>query len=112
MGKRKAREKLQKANRDLVDRNAQLEKTVEDLITAKAGKSAYAIIYFIAIVLFVLEEFFLEPFISLLGNGLGYSIMIKLIIVLLLKISESFIEERIKKKPKLEAANLTAEQKK
>jgi hypothetical protein len=100
--------KLQKANRDLVDRNALLEKTVDDLITAKAGKSAYAIIYFIAIVLFVLEEFFLEPFIGLLGNGIGYSIMIKLIIVLLLKISESIIEERIKKKPKIEAAKLAA----
>jgi hypothetical protein len=98
--------KLQKANRDLIDRNALLEKTVDDLITAKAGKSAYAIIYFIAIVLFVLEEFFLEPFIGLLGNGLGYSIMIKLIIVLLLKISEGIIEERIKKKPKIEATKL------
>jgi hypothetical protein len=100
--------KLQKANRDLVDRNGLLEKTVEDLITAKAGRRAYAIIYFIAIVLFVLEEFFIEPFIGMLGNGVGYSIMIKLIIVLLLKISEGIIEERIRKKPKIEAAKLAS----
>ncbi|MBS1680775.1 MAG: hypothetical protein JST48_03610 [Bacteroidetes bacterium] len=91
--------KLHKANRELTERNAKLEKTVDELITAKAGRSAYAIIYFIAIVLFVLEEFFIEPFIGMFGNSLGYSIMIKLFIVLLLKISEGFIEERIKKKP-------------
>jgi hypothetical protein len=100
--------KLQKANRELVDRNSLLEKTVDDLITAKAGRRAYAIIYFIAILLFVLEELFIEPLINLLGNGIGYGIMIKLIIVLLLKISEGIIEERIRKKPKIEVAKLAS----
>src|ERR1041385_177700 len=88
--------KLHKANRTLSIRNNRLEKTLEQLITAQAGKNAYAIIYFIAIVLFVLEEFFIEPVIGMFGNGVGYSILIKLIIVLLLKVSEGFIEERIK----------------
>jgi hypothetical protein len=90
--------KLQKSNRDLQDKNKQLEQTVQDLLTAKAGRSAYAIIYFIAIVLFVLEELVLDPFIKAIGNGLAYSIMFKLIIVLMLKIAETVIEDRIKKK--------------
>lgn len=94
--------KLHKANRDLKDRNIRLEKTLDELTTARASKNAYTIIYCIAIVLFVLEEFFIEPVIQMFGNGLGYSILIKLIIVLLLKVSEGFIEERIKKKPKLD----------
>jgi hypothetical protein len=89
--------KLQRSNRNLQDRNKLLEEAIEELVTAKAGKSAYAIIYFIAIVLFVLEEFFIEPLIGVFGNGLGYSIMIKLGIVILLKISEGIIEDRIKK---------------
>src|SRR5712664_2545937 len=48
--------KLYRANRDLQDRNARLEKTIDELISARASKNAYTIIYFIAIVLFVLEE--------------------------------------------------------
>jgi hypothetical protein len=94
--------KLHKANRELTERNSKLEKTVDELISARAGKNAYAIIYFIAIVLFVLEEFLIEPVINQFGNGVGYSILIKLIIVLLLKVSEGFLEERIKKNPKLD----------
>lgn len=93
--------KLHRANRDLKERNTRLEKTIDELISARAGKNAYTIIYFIAIVLFVLEEFLIEPVISRFGSGLGYSILIKLVIVLLLKVSEGFIEDLIKKKPRL-----------
>lgn len=97
--------KLHRANRDLQDRNTRLEKTIDELISARASKNAYTIIYFIAIALFVLEEFLIEPIINRFGSGLGYSILIKLIIVLLLKVSEGFIEERIKKKPKIQDAD-------
>jgi hypothetical protein len=94
--------KLQKANQDMFSKNHKLQTTLDELVKAKAGRNAYAIIYFIAIVLFVLEEFFVEPVIDMFGNGVGYSILIKLVIVLLLKVSEGFIEEKITKKPKLE----------
>jgi hypothetical protein len=93
--------KLQRANRDLSDKNDRLQKTLIDLTKAEAGRSAYAIIYFIAIVLFVLEEFFVEPVISMVGDSLSYSIIIKLVIVLLLKVSEGVIERRIRKRPNL-----------
>jgi hypothetical protein len=88
--------KLQRSNRELFENNSSLQKALDDLTRAEAGRSAYAIIYFIAIVLFVLEEFFVEPFIGLFGGTIGYSILIKLVIVLVLKISESTIEAKIR----------------
>jgi len=87
--------KLQRKNRELHDNNVTLQRTLNELTKAEAGRSTYAIIYFIAIVLFVLEELFLEPFINLMGNSIGYGILIKLGIVLILKISEGFIEKKI-----------------
>src|SRR5687768_10972382 len=48
--------KLQRSNRELFENNSSLQKALDDLTRAEAGRSAYAIIYFIAIVLFVLEE--------------------------------------------------------
>ncbi|MGC4022559.1 MAG: hypothetical protein QM734_11740 [Cyclobacteriaceae bacterium] len=100
--------KLYRANRELTERNAKLEKTVDELMSARAGRNAYAIIYFIAIILFVLEEYFIDPVINMFGNGLGYSILIKLVIVLILKVSEGFIEERIKKRGNVIAAKPVA----
>jgi hypothetical protein len=87
--------KLQKVNQELFVKNHDMQNALDDLVKAKAGKSAYAIIYFIAIILFVLEEFFVEPLITVLGGGLWYGILIKLVIVLFLKSSEGFIEEQI-----------------
>jgi hypothetical protein len=89
--------KLQRSNRELFENNNTLQKALDDLTRAEAGRSAYAIIYFIAIVLFVLEEFFVEPFINVFGESIGFSIAIKLVIVLLLKVSESTIEGKIRR---------------
>ena len=94
--------KLHRSNRELNERNVRLEKTMEELVEAKAGRNAFIIIYFIAIGLFVLEEFFVEPIIGMFGDGLGLSILIKLGIVLMLKVVEGIIEERVKKRPKLQ----------
>jgi chromosome segregation ATPase len=89
--------KLQRTNRELAGKNNRLVSTLKELTKAEAGKSAYAIIYFIAIMLFVLEEFFVEPLINIVGEGLGLSILIKLAIVLALKMSEGFIEKKVMK---------------
>jgi hypothetical protein len=91
--------KLHRTNRELFEKNNKLQTTLNDLTKAEAGRSAYAIIYFIAIVLFVLEEYFVEPIINVFGDNAGYSILFKVIIVLLLKASEGFIERKIIKKP-------------
>jgi hypothetical protein len=93
--------KLQRTNRELLGNNNRLQHTLNELTKAEAGRSAYAIIYFIAIILFVLEEFFVEPFINLFDDSVGFSILIKLGIVLLLKVSEGFIEKKITRKKKL-----------
>ena len=90
--------KLHRSNRELVHKNNKLVSTLKELTKAEAGRNAYAISYSIVIVLFVLEEFFVEPLINMGGNGVGYSILIKLGIVLLLKVSEGFIETRVTKK--------------
>jgi len=87
--------KLHKANQEMFAKNNEMQATLSELTKAKAGKRAYAIIYFIAIVLFVMEELFIEPFITVFGGGVWYGILIKLVIVLFLKSSESFIEEQI-----------------
>ncbi len=91
--------KLHRTNRELFEKNNKLQTTLNELTKAEAGRSAYAIIYFIAIVLFVLEEYFVEPIINVFGENVGYGILFKLIIVLLLKVSEGFIEKKITKKP-------------
>jgi hypothetical protein len=90
--------KLHRTNSELLVKNNKLVNALNDLTKAEAGRSAYAIIYFIAIALFVLEEFFVEPVINMFGEGVGFGILIKLVIVLLLKVSESFIEKRVIKK--------------
>ena len=91
--------KLYRTNRELFEKNNKLQSTLNDLTKAEAGRSAYAIIYFIAIVLFVLEEYFVEPIINMFGENVWYSILFKLVIVLMLKVSEGFIEKKIIKKP-------------
>lgn len=90
--------KLQKANQEMFAKNNEMQATLDELSKAKAGKKAYAIIYFIAIILFVMEESFVEPFIDMFGGGVWYGILIKLVIVLFLKSSESFIEEQLIKR--------------
>ena len=98
--------KLQRTNRELFQKNSRLESTLFELTKSEASRTASAIIYFIAIVLFVLEEYFVEPFISVFGDNVGYSIIFKLIIVLMLKVSEGFIERKITNKEKLKKFSL------
>lgn len=93
--------KLQRTNRELINNNKKLQTTLDELTRSEATRSAYAIIYFIAIVLFVLEEFLVEPLITELGGNVGYGILIKLAIVLLLKLTESLIERKIRMNRKL-----------
>jgi hypothetical protein len=87
--------KLQRKNHELIVNNARLQQTLDDLTKAEAGKNVYAIIYSIAIVLFVLEEFFVEPVIRIFDDSVAIGILIKLLIVLGLKASEGFIEKRV-----------------
>jgi hypothetical protein len=100
--------KLQRTNRELFQKNNRLETTLHELTKSEASRTASAIIYFIAIVLFVLEEFFVEPFMGVFGDNVGYSIIFKLVIVLFLKVSEGFIEKKITNKEKLKKFSYAA----
>ncbi len=70
--------KLQRTNRELVSNNLTLQTTLDELTKAEASRSAYATIYFIAIILFVLEEYLVEPFITKIGGSAGYGISLNL----------------------------------
>jgi hypothetical protein len=97
--------KLQRTNRELINNNNTLQQTLDELTKAEASRSATAIIYFIAIILFVLEEFLVEPFITRMGGNVGYGILVKLLIVLLLKVAEGLIEKKITRNKKLSIRN-------
>ena len=87
--------KLETVNIELTKKNARLEKTLEALRRASVGKRAFGIIYFIVVMLFVLEEFFIEPLTILAGGLMWMGIAIKLAIALALKPAESFLERKL-----------------
>jgi hypothetical protein len=87
--------KLQRTNRELVMNNHTLQATLDELTRSEASRSAYTIIYFIAIVLFVLEEYLVEPLITQVGGSIGYGLLIKGLIVVLLKVIEGVIEKKV-----------------
>jgi hypothetical protein len=87
--------KLQRTNRELVMNNHTLQATLDELTRSEASRSAYTIIYFIAIVLFVLEEYLVEPLITQVGGSVGYGLLIKGLIVVLLKVIEGIIEKKV-----------------
>jgi chromosome segregation ATPase len=93
--------KLQRTNKELRNNNEELQHTLDELTKSEASRSASAIIYFVAIALFVLEEYFVEPVINVMGDSAGYSILIKLMIVILLKVAEGFLEKKITRKRQL-----------
>lgn len=84
--------KLDVVNQSLNIRNSQLQTAIAELTKARIGKTARAIVYSIAVGLFVLEELFVEPVISLFGDGMILGFLLKLLLVLLLKPAESFLE--------------------
>jgi hypothetical protein len=98
--------KLQRKNKELHSNNDMLRQTLDDLTKSEASRSASAIIYFVAIALFVLEEYFVEPVINVMGDNVSYSILIKLIIVILLKVAEGFLERKITRKRQLRQTSI------
>lgn len=99
--------KLQRTNKELQKNNDALRHTLDELTKSEASRSASAIIYFVAIALFVLEEYFVEPVINVMGDSVSYGILIKLMIVILLKVAEGFLERKITRKRQL---NIVSEQ--
>jgi len=94
--------RLQNANAELAEKNLELSTALDELTRARVSRQAYVIIYFIAGLLFVFEELFIDPMISFLGAGIGAVILIKLCIALLLKPAESLLENSLLSKVKMQ----------
>jgi hypothetical protein len=90
----KLEKKLDTANRHLEEKNETLERTLQELRLARVSKKAFGIIYFIVVILFVLEEVLISPFTALISS-MWFSIAFKLLIAVLLKPAEQFLERRL-----------------
>ena len=88
---------LDSKNAELDNKNAELQKTIDELTQARAGKIAATIVLVIAVMLFLLEELFIDSVIkNLLGTTSQWaSIITKLVVVLLLKPIEGLLENFI-----------------
>lgn len=92
--------RLHTVNQTLAEKNIELSTALNELTKARISKQAYVIVYLIAAVLFVFEEIFIDPVASFLGKGFGVVIVIKLCIALLLKPTESLLENGLLAKVK------------
>ncbi len=84
-------------NAELDIKNAELQTTIDELTQARAGKIAATIVLVIAVMLFLLEELFIDNVIkNLLGTTSQWaSVITKLVVVLLLKPLEGLLENFI-----------------
>ena len=88
---------LDSKNAELDVKNAELQTTIDELTQARAGKIAATIVLIIAVMLFLLEELFIDNVIkNLLGTTSQWaSVITKLVVVLLLKPLEGLLENFI-----------------
>ncbi len=83
---------IKEQNNQIKTKNVELESTIGELAKARVGRKASTIMFTLAIILFISEEYFVEPiiekFISIPHLGLG----IKGLLALMLKFFESTLE--------------------
>ncbi len=84
-------------NAELDIKNAELQTTIDELTQARAGKIAATIVLAVAVMLFLLEELFIDSAIkNLLGTTSQWAgVITKLVVVLLLKPLEGLLENFI-----------------
>lgn len=89
----KLQNKLDKTNSALDNKNKELQETLDALTKAKVGRKAATIILFLAVILFILEEVFIEKIIDQYSGGnVWFSLGAKGAIALGLKPLEGFLE--------------------
>lgn len=90
----KLQNKLDKTNSALDNKNKELQETLDALTKAKVGRKAATIILVLAVVLFILEEVFIEKIIdNYSGSNVWFSLGAKGAIALGLKPLEGFLEK-------------------
>jgi positive regulator of sigma E activity len=80
-------------NKEITKQNLELENTVTQLAQARVGRRASTILYFAAIVLFVIEEFTLDSLLEDLNLPAIIGIIIKVATFLVVKAFEGKLEE-------------------
>jgi len=83
---------IREQNDEIKDKNLELEKTIKDLAEAKVGRKASTIMFTLAIILFLSEEFFLEDIIESNVSIPYVDLMAKGLIAIVLKFFESGLE--------------------
>ena len=118
---------IREQNDEIKDKNSQLENTISELAEAKVGRRATTALFFLAIILFLLEELFVEDAIQSylasidMGNFFNslneyVGLFIKLILAIGLKFLEGGLEsfllnqekKKIMKQEKKEQLSATA----
>jgi tetratricopeptide (TPR) repeat protein len=84
---------LKNANQIIKEQNNELKDTIDELTKARISRKAISITLVVGIVLFILSEGFLDPFIDQYSGSMLYSMGAKLIIALMLKPVEGLIEK-------------------
>jgi hypothetical protein len=90
-------EELSNLNNQLNDKNVELQKTIDDLIKARAGRKATTIVFIFALILFVFSETLLEPYIDAFANNAYISLVIKGVIAMSIKPLEMLVEKGLLK---------------
>ncbi|MFY0652484.1 MAG: hypothetical protein JXQ96_10645 [Cyclobacteriaceae bacterium] len=88
-----ANQKIKIQNEEIKSKNNELESTVERLIHMTVGRKAFRIMFIVAIVLFISEEYYLEPIIERHVEIPFLSLGIKIIIAIFLRIFEGWLEK-------------------
>jgi len=90
-------DKLSVLNDQLNDKNIELQNTIDDLVKAKVGRKATTIVFIFALVLFVISEAFVEPYIESYANNIYLSLSIKAVIAMSIKPLEMLVEGNLLK---------------
>lgn len=86
-------EEIGKINHDLKVNNQILQDTIDQLVKARVGRKAGTIVLLIAIVLFIVSEGVLEPFIEQSTNNAYFGFFSKMGIAVLLKPIDTMVEK-------------------
>jgi PAS domain S-box-containing protein len=83
--KKKSEKMIKRQNVDLAEKNRQINEGLAKLRKASVSKKSSAIVFILALLLFLVSEFWIEPFLIKHSGNTNYQWVLKIIIVLLLK---------------------------
>jgi hypothetical protein len=94
----KTNEKLELTNEELNDTNIKLNETIDALAEARIGRKAATIVLFVAILLFMISEAWIEPIIERSISNFWVGLGLKLVVAILIKPGEDFANKYMLKR--------------